>query len=61
MQTGEQTSLEIATERTFAERALTIGAASLRLILGGIAARAHAITGTSPLQDRSPIDALART
>lgn len=47
MQTGEKTSLQIGTKRTFGKRATTIGGATLRLILGGISARAHAVAGTA--------------
>lgn len=46
MQTGENTSLPIGTKRSLGERATTIGGAALRLILGGISARAHAVAGT---------------
>lgn len=48
MRTSEKPSLRLGSKRTVGERVATIGAKTLRLILEGISARAHAIIGTQP-------------
>jgi hypothetical protein len=48
MRTSEKASSQHGTKRTFGECVAVVGAKMLRLLLEGISARAHAITGTQP-------------